>query len=175
MSRRISFASISPIKKRLDVQALGSRPATPLIVAFAAGGILAVQTQANGSLNHFTNVFFTAWIVHCLGALAAVVFLVIMPRRRRLRDRVPAPAWSYLGGIIGVLIVVMASDAVNSPLALSGTLALGLAGQVLFSLTGDKWGLFGLSRRRLTLRDLFALVLITSGCLILIFLGRGMS
>ena len=51
--------------------------------------------------------------------------------------------------LVGVVIVMLVSAAVNTPLALSGTLALGLAGQLLFSLAGDKWGFLGLMRRRL--------------------------
>jgi len=107
--------------------------------------------------------------------MAALCLLVVVPKRPRLGITSPAPAWAYLGGMIGVVIVLMGSEAVNSPLALSGTLTFGLAGQVLFSLIGDRWGLFGLSRRRLGHRDFLVVVLITSGSLILVLVGRGMT
>ena len=48
----------------------------------------------------------------------------------------------------------------------------GLAGQVVFGLAADRWGLFGLPRRRPGARDLAALALICAGSLIIIFLGR---
>ena len=66
----------------------------------------------------------------------------------------------------------MTSSAVNSALALSGTLALGLAGQVAFGLAADRWGWFGLAARRLERRDALSLVLILVGSAIIIFLGR---
>jgi transporter family-2 protein len=67
---------------------------------------------------------------------------------------------------------MLTSTAVNSPLALSGTLALGLAGQVLFSLAADRWGLFGLPKRIPRLKDFAALALIFAGSMIIIF-GQG--
>jgi transporter family-2 protein len=68
--------------------------------------------------------------------------------------------------------VIATSVTVNSALALSGTLALGLAGQVSFGLAADRFGLFGLAARRLTWRDAGVLALIVAGSLLIIF-GRG--
>ena len=68
---------------------------------------------------------------------------------------------------------MLTSTTVNSPLALSGTLALGLAGQVVFSLAADHWGLFGLPKRRLELRDLAAVLLILAGSALIILVGMG--
>ena len=53
----------------------------------------------------------------------------------------------------------------------SGTIALGLAGQMLFSLFADIRGLFGLPQRMPKARDYLALALIIAGSLVLIFLG----
>nr|WP_272213411.1 DMT family transporter [Marinicella sp. W31]MDC2879365.1 DMT family transporter [Marinicella sp. W31] len=64
-----------------------------------------------------------------------------------------------------------ASLAVNSPLALSGAIALGLGGQVLFSLAADQWGFFGLPARRLDLRDLMAVLFILAGSVLVIISG----
>ncbi|MNT57922.1 hypothetical protein D3C72_1953300 [compost metagenome] len=68
---------------------------------------------------------------------------------------------------------MLTSFAVNSPLALSGTLALGLAGQVVFSIVADRWGLFGLPMRRPDGRDLAAMTLIIAGSALIILFGRG--
>jgi transporter family-2 protein len=68
---------------------------------------------------------------------------------------------------------MLTSTAVNTPLALAGTLALGLAGQVVFSLAADRWGLFGLPRRKLSLRDIGALALIIAGSALIILFGMG--
>ncbi len=82
------------------------------------------------------------------------------------------PFWAYLGGIPGAATVVLAAITVNSPLGLSGSLALIMAGQVLFGLSCDALGLFGLTKRSLTLKDGVTLLLMTAGCLLTLF-GRG--
>ncbi len=74
--------------------------------------------------------------------------------------------------MIGAAIVILTSTAVNSPLALSGTIALGLGGQVIFSLLADFFGLFGLPKRRPDLRDMAAVALILCGSALIILVGR---
>lgn len=66
---------------------------------------------------------------------------------------------------------MLTSATMNTALALSGTIALGLAGQVMFSLFADIRGLFGLPKRLPTARDYMSLTLIIAGSLVLIFLG----
>jgi len=115
-------------------------------------------------------------LAHGTGTVAAVIVLGLLWFRDKAAVtavRNKAPLWAYLGGISGAATVMLTSTAVNTPLALAGTLALGLAGQVAFSLAADKWGLFGLPSRRLTVRDAGAVVLITAGSLIIIFFGMG--
>ena len=72
-----------------------------------------------------------------------------------------------------VLGIALTSTTVNSPLALSGTLALGLAGQVIFGLAADRWGLFGMPVRIPRPRDLAALALIVAGSALIILFGMG--
>lgn len=67
---------------------------------------------------------------------------------------------------------MLSSTAVNSALALSGTLALGLVGQAGFSLLSDRFGWFGLPRRRIKVADLGALALILAGSGLIIFSQR---
>lgn len=83
-----------------------------------------------------------------------------------------APWWAYLGGISGAATVILTSTAVNSPLGLSGTLALGLAGQVAFSVAADSWGLFGLPKRHPDTQDIVALGLVVMGLHSLSCLGE---
>ena len=82
-----------------------------------------------------------------------------------------APFWAYLGGLSGAVTVMLTSITVNSVLALSGTLALGLAGQVVYGLLADRFGLLGMTRRTPSAQDIGALVLILSGSLLIIFSG----
>lgn len=137
----------------------------PHALAFLSGGLLAVMLLFNGTLAGATNATFASLVAHGSGAVVALaVLLVWRPAHGgRLVWRADAPLWAYLGGISGALTVIVTALAMNSALALSGTLALGLAGQAAFALVADRIGLFGLPVRRAGLRGLVALTLILAG------------
>ena len=146
-----------------------------LLAAFGSGGLLTLMVYFNGELGRYGNALFSSWAAHGTGTIAALIFLAILWRRRPATSPEPRkiPLWAYLGGVSGAATVMLTSTAVNTPLALAGTLALGLAGQVGFSLAADRWGLFGLARRKLTLRDAGAVVLIIAGSILIILFGLG--
>jgi transporter family-2 protein len=66
---------------------------------------------------------------------------------------------------------MLTSAAINSSLTILGTIAVGLAGQMIFSLIADRWGTMGLPQRSPTSRDMVALKLILNGSVVLLFLG----
>ncbi|EJT06272.1 DMT family transporter [Rhizobium sp. CCGE 510] len=145
------------------------------IGAFATGGLLTFMVHLNGELARYGNPLFSSWTAHGTGMVAAAILLLALYRRRTptVRKTTGAPWWAYLGGVSGAATVILTSTAVNSPLGLSGTLALGLAGQVAFSLAADSWGLFGLPKRRPDMRDIAALGLVVTGGALIILFGRG--
>lgn len=139
------------------------------IAAFATGGLLTLMVLFNGTLATYGTLLFSSWVPHATGTVAALVFLAVLrPRRARTK---PAPLWAYLGGVAGAVTVMLTSAAMNSSLALSGTIAIGLAGQMLFSLLADMRGMFGIAARRPTFRDGAAIGLIAAGSVVLIFFG----
>lgn len=142
-----------------------------IVAAFAAGGLLTLMVLFNGTLAAYGSLLFASWVPHLTGTIAALVLLAILRPRRAMAIR--PPLWAYLGGVSGGITVMLTSFTVNTALALSGTIALGLAGQMLFSLMADMRGLMGLPKRMPGRRDLAALALIIAGSLILIFFGRG--
>ncbi len=148
-------------------------PAPPRMIdflgAFATGGLLTLMVWFNGTLAVTGSLLFASWVPHLTGGLLAVLVLVILRPAKASPAR--APWWAYLGGVSGAVTVVVTSFTMSTPLAISGTIALGLAGQMLFSLAADKWGIMGLPQRDPTWRDVLALVLILSGSLILIYGG----
>ncbi|MET3598211.1 DMT family transporter [Martelella mangrovi] len=148
------------------------------LAAFAAGCIMAVMTHLNATVALYGSPMYASWAGHGCGTVAAIAILVFLRFRRReseentpKAEKISVPWWGYLGGVSGAATVVAASLAVNSPLALSGAIALGLGGQVLFSLAADQWGLFGLPARRLDLRDLSAVIFILAGSVLVIMSG----
>ena len=137
--------------------------------AFGAGGLLSLMVFLNGTLAAYGSLFFASWVPHLTGTAAALLLLLLL-RPKRIEVTRP-PLWVYLGGVSGAITVMLTSATMNSALALSGTIALGLAGQMVFSLFADMRGLFGLPRRTPTARDYLSLSFIIAGSLILIFFG----
>ena len=140
------------------------------IGAFATGGLLTLMVWFNGTLAVTGSLLFASWVPHVTGSLLAIIVLLVM-RPAKTRPTAKIPWWAYLGGVSGAVTVMLTSATMNSALAISGTIALGLAGQMIFSLVADKWGMMGLPQRDPTRRDLLALSLIMAGSIILIFFG----
>lgn len=141
------------------------------LLALTAGALLALMISVNSGLASFNSPLFASWVAHGVGAFAAWLLLQLLLRRRTPPcSATPPPRWAYLGGIPGALTVVVAAITVNSPLALAGSLALMLTGQVLFGMLSDSRGWFGVIQRRLRTNDIIAALLILSGCALLIFL-----
>jgi bacterial/archaeal transporter family-2 protein len=156
--------------------AMGRMSPLHILAALASGGLLTLMIHFNAELAHFGGPLFSSWCAHGTGTIAAVVYLLMLNRGRWPRPESSttagrAPFWAYLGGLSGAVTVMLSGITVNSPVALTGTLALGLAGQVLFSLASDHWGLFGMAARRITLRDILSVVLISAGSLLIIVFG----
>lgn len=154
-------------------QAANRPTLVPVLAAFATGCLLTLMVHFNGELGRYGTPVFSSWAAHGTGTLAAAIWLGLTwattkqsPFAGAGKDK--APLWAYLGGLSGAVTVILTSTTVNSPLALSGTLALGLAGQVVFGLVADRWGLFGMPRRKADLRDYGALALIVAGSAIII-------
>lgn len=146
------------------------------LVAFGTGILLTFMVHLNGAMASYTTPFFSSLAAHGTGTVAAIIVLLLLRGSGKSAGSRGArvPLWAYLGGVSGAATVVLTSATVNSPLALSGTLALGLAGQTIFGLAADRWGLFGLPRRALRLKDAVSFALILSGSLLIIlFSGAG--
>jgi transporter family-2 protein len=144
---------------------------TDFLAAFGTGGLLSLMVLFNGTLAAHATPFFSSLAAHGTGTVAALMLLALLPSVRGGGGGSPAPLWAYLGGVSGAVTVVLTGITLNTTLALTGTLALGLAGQVAFSLAADRWGLFGLPRRRPTARDMAAVALICAGSVAIIFSG----
>ncbi len=162
---------IAPDAKTINVHPMQAKPNSSLhfVAAFLTGGLLSLMILFNGTLASYGSLFFASWVPHLTGTVAALVFLAVMRPKRAAAQR--PPLWVYLGGVSGAITVMLTSATLNSALALSGTIALGLAGQMIFSLFADMRGMFGLPQRMPVSRDYLAVMLVIGGSLILIFFG----
>lgn len=151
------------------------------LLAIAGGVLLSLMIEFNSLLARYTSPVYASWVAHGLGAVVAVLLVLAYARvragkaenRRNAGNQqgVRAPRWFYLGGIPGAFTVILAAVAVNSRLALSGTIALMLVGQVVFGMVSDHFGLFRTPRRRLSGTDLVVALTVLGGSAMIIFGG----
>lgn len=147
-----------------------------VLLALAIGCLPTLMLLFNSELALHGGAFVASWIVHGTGTLAATLMLLMRSGVRLGPSGLAggrAPYWAYLGGCTGAVNVMISAMAVNLGLALSGTQALTLSGQMLFSHAADRWGIFGLTRRRLVWGDVIAVLLIVAGSLLIILFGTG--
>ncbi|HEX7852367.1 MAG TPA: DMT family transporter [Sphingobium sp.] len=140
-------------------------------LALFSGVLLAIMIDWNSLLAHHSSPVTGSWATHGVGTLASLGLMTVGGRRFASpvhMEPTTWPRWIYLGGIAGAFAVLLAAITVNGPLGLAGTLALMLAGQLLFTLAVDRYGLLGLTRRPISSRQLLALVLILGGGLLII-------
>ncbi|MEO3868332.1 DMT family transporter [Nonomuraea sp. B12E4] len=153
------------------------------LLALAGGVLLTLMTLSNAVLARHTDALYASWAAHGLGAVVALILMLALRRRTRPptiegeRNRRPAsekdttPRWYYLGGIPGALVVVLSAVAVNSELALAGTIALMLTGQVVFGTVADHLGLLHTPRRRVTSTDLAVAGCVLAGSVLIVLGG----
>ncbi|MEU6794082.1 DMT family transporter [Nonomuraea wenchangensis] len=147
-------------------------------LAIAGGVLLTLMTQANAVLAGHTDALYASWAAHGLGAVVASILVLALARRAPAaaaadadESQGRAPLWYYLGGIPGALVVVLSAIAVNSELALAGTIALMLTGQVLFGTASDHLGLLHTPRRRVTPIDLAVAGCVLAGSVLIVLGG----
>jgi transporter family-2 protein len=138
------------------------------------GGItLASMIAVNSKLAAYSSPLLSSWLAHGIGAVTSFFVLLgvsaFVGEKISLFPKSTTPIWAYLGGIPGAFTVILAAITVNSPLGLSASIALIMAGQVLFGLVSDTFGLFGLRKRAMNINDVIALILMVIGCLITMF------
>lgn len=148
------------------------------VVAFGTGCLPTIMLSLNSELIRQGGPLLGSWIVHGTGTFAAIVLLLLLSRFGPGHGVVPEgrpPLWAFLGGCTGAVNVMLSSTAVNAGLALSGTQAVALSGQMLFGLAADRWGFLGLPRRALVLAEMVPIGLIVAGSLVIIHFGSSLS
>lgn len=139
------------------------------LIALLSGVLLTLMIMSNSYLSTFTSPLHASWLTHGTGAVVALlIWLTVKTHLPQRRAGKKIPLWCYLGGIPGAFTVLLAAITVNSPLSLSGSIVLMLAGQIVTGLIIDHFGLMGLTQRKATSRDGLTLLMLFSGCILII-------
>lgn len=116
------------------------------LIAFANGIVNAMMTLVNGKINLAAGNYTGTVIIHTVGMLLMLVILAV--RRERVRLFPKGIPWTdYLGGVIGVGVVLSSAYAYSTSLGVTQIVGLSLTGGVVMSLIIDCLGLFGMKKR----------------------------
>lgn len=118
----------------------------PLIIAALAGIAMAVQGSLNSALGKVVGLWETTFIVHLTGlVLAAVLLFVCRLGEGCWSNYAAAPWYTYLGGVLGVLIIYGVVRSIPKVGVAPATTAI-ILGQVTCAALIDAFGLFGMRK-----------------------------
>ena len=138
------------------------------MAAVVAGVFVAVMIRLNATLGEHIGVLESSFVVHLVGTGFAVA-LVLWRRQQLLGPKArSAPTYTYLGGVLGVAIVMLANIVVPV-LGVALTLSLSVAANLTFSTLSDHFGWFGLPQFRVSAQRLIGLALVLTGVLMVAF------
>ena len=138
-----------------------------ILLATAAGGCIALQAAANGSLrNNLDDPRYAAFFSIC-GTIvtAAVVMLALRPSPPSVAAMRATPWWNWIGGPLGALIV-LAGAALAPKLGAAAFIAAVVAGQLICSLVLDHFGLMNLPQQGLATGRIIGAVMVFAGVLL---------
>ena len=135
-----------------------------VILAISAGAMIPFQSAMNTTLGkHLQSPYFSALSVFIIAAIGLTLYIVltkqIVPAMEQFAS---TPKWSYLGGILGglyiLLIVLLAPK-----LGIGNVTVLVLTGQILAALVIDQFGLLGASVHPINWQRFAGVVLLCAG------------
>lgn len=139
-----------------------------IFVAVLAGAMLPLQGSLNARLGRaLGSAFWAAGVSAALTALLLVAAGVLVTRSLPKTEGLTAlPLWAWLGGVCGFFI--MAGITLAAPrLGAAGMVAFVVAGQVVFSMIIDRFGLFGMTPQPISPQLLIAAGLFLSGAVLI--------
>jgi transporter family-2 protein len=138
-------------------------------LAFAAGLALTVQVGVNSTLRSaLGNPAMAALISFVVGLAGLAVFLLLtrasLPTRTAL---FAAPAWAWIGGLLGAFYVAIAIVA-GPRLGAATLLAVTVLGQLLASLLVDHYGWLGFVQHPISLARMAGAALLFAGVVLIV-------
>jgi bacterial/archaeal transporter family-2 protein len=140
----------------------------PHLLAVAVGAGLTAQVGMNSTLGRaFDSALWATVVNFAVGLVALLACVVALGARVAHGSLGIAPAWAWLGGLLGAAYV--ASATVLAPrLGALALLGLVLAGQLGAALLVDQLGALGFPRAAVTPQRLLGAVLLIAGALLVL-------
>ncbi|MBI4124515.1 MAG: DMT family transporter [Deltaproteobacteria bacterium] len=138
-----------------------------VLLSLLSGFFIAVMVILNASLGRHIGILESSFVVHLVGTIVGMILLVFFMPKNLLSQIGTAPKYLFGGGVLGVLIVLIA-NAVVPKLGMVLTLGLFLTGQLLFAVIADHFGLFHLPVYKVSWRRAWGLISAFAGLLLLL-------
>ena len=137
------------------------------LLSLLIGVLIAVMVAFNGELSSGMGTYSSLVVIHVLGYIALLVFMVI--KKIKIPFKTTKPLWLYSAGIISVF-TVMFNNISYPVLGVSLPVSLGLLGQTVTSFLFDHFGLLGMPVVKFNKKKLIGIAIIICGVLIMTFM-----
>jgi transporter family-2 protein len=134
----------------------------PMLIAAAAGSLMAVQGSMNSVLSKFIGLMRATFVVQLTGTVIVLAALAVGLGKGSWGRWTEAPWYTFSGGFLGVLIVYGVAASIPRVGVAIATTAIVVA-QVTTALVIDHFGLFGLKEIPFTWWKAAGLVLLAVG------------
>jgi bacterial/archaeal transporter family-2 protein len=146
------------------------------VFAFLAGAALPLQAGANVELTRILDHPLSAALASALVGVIAMLSVMVLfkaptPSVGALKV---APAWSWIGGPMGVAFLVLAILAAPQ-LGAATFIAVAVAGQMCLSVLIDHFGLVGFAQRPASLGRMAGVALVVAGVALVQFSGQAVE
>ncbi len=139
-----------------------------ILIAAVAGMTMAIQGALNSILGKITGELEATFVVHIIALLIVIIFLFIFDfGKGDLSQLVMAPWYSYLGGILNVIILYGVLFSMPR-LGVANATTIIIIGQVLTALIIDHIGLGNLEELSFSWAQLVGLVFLSVGVRLLL-------
>ncbi len=143
-----------------------------ILLAFTAGGLVALQSGINNTLRTVLRAPIGAALISFLVGVVVLFVMIVVTR-----EGIPAgddlrsvPWWGYFGGPLGV-IGVAGTILIIPRLGAATTVALSITGQMLMSLVLDADSLLGVPEHDITLERIVGAVIVVAGAVLISWQG----
>lgn len=139
-----------------------------IVLTAVAGVLVGIQAPVNSRLSNTIGKVQAATFSFVVGAVAlALVATLFYGGLGSFGQAGKAPAWAWIGGLLGATYVTVAILTVRT-LGVSGLTALVICGQLTAAVVIDRFGLFGIAKQSIGVTRIAGLVLLVVGALLVV-------
>lgn len=138
-----------------------------LAIAGISGAAMAFQGTLNTALGKIVGIWESTLIVHVIGTVTALLIIIILGVGfNGFGKMAEAPWFTYLGGVLSVVIIYAVVRAMSEVGVGNATTAI-ITAQIITAVIVDCTGLFGMKQMPFKYLDILGIVMLSGGAYIL--------